>query len=338
MPKLLLPLAFLLITTTTIAQDRTRDFEITLPEQKVSNSLYNKITCIDGRYDTSFMGVVQLGLLNAKTKVVPRIPFPTQVENIMSSLVDSTAQQGELLLHLRQLSFAELTGSFSEKGYCYFRADLYARNQEQYQKISSIDTVLLVKAVDVTKALFRRGSKMITDLIQGSLLIRPTGSTSLSYADVTHIDDIEKKDIPVFNTTQYKDGLYLTYHSFFAQIPDGVIKVEKKKEKISSVKSPDSTGNYEKVKAKNIYAIVHEGQPFIATDYGYYPIRKENNDLLFTGKSKVTADAGDVIAAGAFFGIIGSLLAANSSSIFEMKIDHLNGGFIRLKEITTPVE
>ncbi len=36
-------------------------FEIELPEQKIANSLYNNIEYIDSRYDTSNMGIVQLG-------------------------------------------------------------------------------------------------------------------------------------------------------------------------------------------------------------------------------------------------------------------------------------
>ncbi len=82
-----------------------------------------------------------------------------------------------------------------------------------------------------------------------------------------------------------------------------------------------------------MYAFVYKGQPFVATEYGYYPLQKINDDFYFTGKAKVTANTGDVIAASLFFGIIGGLIASNSEATFEMKIDHLNGGFIRLKEI-----
>jgi hypothetical protein len=39
-----------------------------------------------------------------------------------------------------------------------------------------------------------------------------------------------------------------------------------------------------------------------------------------------------------FFGIIGSLIASDAEASFEMKIDHGNGGFIRLREIKTNPE
>ncbi|HEX8462580.1 MAG TPA: hypothetical protein VF623_14165, partial [Segetibacter sp.] len=76
------------------------------------------------------------------------------------------------------------------------------------------------------------------------------------------------------------------------------------------------------------------GQAYIATDYGFYPLRKINSDYHFTGKAKVQANTGDVIAASLFFGILGGLIASsNSDATFDMKLDHINGGFIRLKEV-----
>ena len=128
-------------------------------------------------------------------------------------------------------------------------------------------------------------------------------------------------------------GLYETYESFRQQLPDKAVEVAIRKDKITDVKASGVDGKTQKVKSKDIYAIVHNGQPYIATDYGYYPLQKTGDDFYFTGKAKVTANAGDVIVAGVFFGIIGSLIASDASALFEMKLDHLNGGFMRIREI-----
>jgi hypothetical protein len=264
--------------------------------------------------------------------VVPKIPFSLQLTNVISSLIDSTAQEGELLFQLRQLSFAEITGAMSEKGYCYLKAAIYSKTNDQYQKLGSIDTVILVKAMDVTKALFRRGSKTITDFIANNLIKKADEPDYYSSSDIVNLDSLEKRKIIVYNTSAYSDGLYETYKSFMNQVPDKQITVEMKSEKMS-VKAPDQNGKPEKIKAKDIYAIVYKGQPYIATEYGYYPLQKTGDDFFFTGKAKVTANTGDVIVAGVFFGLIGSLIASDAEATFEMKIDHLNGGFIRLREI-----
>ena len=332
--KLLLPVLILLFTTANLlSQNRAEDFEISLPEIKISNSLYKTIHCIDSRHDTTYMGIVQLGAFNKKARVVPEIPFCVQLTNLVSALIDNSAKEGELLFQLRQLSFAEITGAMSEKGYCYLRASIYSKANNRYQKLNSIDTVILIKTMDVTRALFRNGSKTITDFISKSLLKSPADLNDYSFNDIINIDSIEKRKITVYNTAVLSDGLYENYQSFMNQVPDKKITVEMKKQNISQVKTIDQDGKSEKVKAKDIYAIVHNGQPYIATDYGYYPLQKTGDDFFFTGKAKVSANTGDVIAASFFFGIIGGLIASDAEAVFDMKLDHMNGGFIRLREI-----
>jgi hypothetical protein len=321
------------------AQSRSEGFELILPEQKVQNSLYNAIKYLDSRYDTTQMGIVQLGAFNKKAKVVAKTPIATQLTGVLNSLVDTTrAKEGELLFQLRQLSFAEITGATSEKGYCYLKAALYANTGSAYHKLSSIDTVIYIKSMDVTKALFRNGSKTITNLIANNLEKEASDTQLLSFTDIVHMDSLEKSSIALYNTAQYQEGLYESYQSFKKQAPDQQITVEMKGDKISSVKTFDENGKSVKVKAKDIYAVVYKGQPFIATEYGYYPLQKISDDFLFTGKAKVTANTGDVIAASLFFGIIGGLIASDAEATFEMKIDHTNGGFIRLREIKNLAE
>ena len=321
------------------SQKSTEDFKLSLPDQKISGSLYNKIKFIDSRYDTSNFGIVQLGAFNRKARVIPKTHLSQQLSDVLAALTDSTAGNGELLLYVTQFNFAEVTGAMSEKGYCYVRATLYSLNSNRYKKITGTDTVILIKSMDVTRALFRNGSKLITDLISQNLLKSPDNTESYSYNEVLRMDSIEKSKLKIYNTGEYTDGVYTTYETFKSQVPDKQATVEMKEGKISSVKTPGESGKMEKVKSKNIYAVIYQGHPFIATEYGYYPLYKRNDDFYFTGKAKTAAHTGDIIAAGIFFGIIGELIASNSAdATFEMKIDHINGGFIRLREIKTSTE
>lgn len=320
------------------AQNRTRDFAITLPEQRISNSLYSRITVIDGRFDTSHMGVVQMGAFNARAKVIPVVPFPVQLQNVLQGLTDSSASAGELLLHLHQLSFAEVTGAVSERGYYYFSADLYARNNDSYQMLGKIDTVVMIKAMDVTKALFRHGSNTIHSFLGQHLQRKPASEEQFSYDDILNMAEIEKKKIKLYTTDAYVNGIYNSYTSFFSQVPDRQATVEMKKGNISKIRITDSTGKIQKLSSDDIYAVVHEGIAYIATEYGYYLLRKENSDFYFIGKAKVTASTGSVVAASMFFGVIGGLIASNAHADFEMKIDHRNGGFVRLREIVVPAQ
>jgi hypothetical protein len=57
-------------------------------------------------------------------------------------------------------------------------------------------------------------------------------------------------------------------------------------------------------------------------------------DFCFTGKAKLAASSNDVMMASMFFGVIGSLIASSgTNAVFEIKTDHLSGGFVRVKEV-----
>lgn len=88
------------------------------------------------------------------------------------------------------------------------------------------------------------------------------------------------------------------------------------------------------MKPKELYALVYEGKPYIATAYGYYTLEKSGNDFFFTGKAKVTANSSDVIAASILFGVVGGMIATNASGIYEMQIDHVNGEFIPIRAVS----
>ncbi|MEO6497753.1 MAG: hypothetical protein ABIN95_02015, partial [Mucilaginibacter sp.] len=181
----------LLLSCTGIYAQHTEKFELDLPVEKIKNSLYNTISFLDSRSDTTTVGIIQTGAFNRRTIVVPARPFRQQLTAVLNAFTDSTAAQGELLFNLRQFSFAEITGAVSEKGYCYLRAELYAKNAAQYQKLGMVDTVLLIRGIDVTNGLLRRGSNLVTGLIARNLATRPNSASDYySFNDVVHIDSI----------------------------------------------------------------------------------------------------------------------------------------------------
>lgn len=333
MKPIVLLTMYLAVGSNVFSQEKKHYFEINLPEKKVPGSLYNSIRLLDAREDTTQMGIVQKGAFNAKAKVIAARPLASQFTDIMNVLIDSSAKTGELLFQLRQLSFAEITGAMGEKGYCYVRASLYTPLADQYKQLATIDTVVLIKSSwDVTKPMFRNGSKVISDFIADHLLT-DSGAAVFTYNDILQIDSIEKSHTKIYVDTGFKNGIYNTWYSFKQQVPDKSAIAEFKNGKLKTVKTPGEDGKAEKIKSKDMYAVVVDGRPYIATEYGFYDLERKNGDLFFTGKAKVTANTGEVIAAGIFFGVIGSLIASNAESVFEMKIDHLNGGFVRIKEI-----
>lgn len=315
------------------AQMDTEPYSFQLPEKKVVNSFYNSISVVDARTDTTNLGIIQTGAFNKKNLLVPKEPISVQFKNILAALTDNTAKSGDLLIQVRRLAFSEVTTAWSEKGYFTFRAEVYAKQNDIFKKLSTIDTLLTVSAVDVTNKNLKKGSEIIADFIAANLYKQPIdGIENYSTKDLAKIDSIEKRAIKLYTTDAYVDGVYLNYYMFREQTPNSKIMVDGDEIKKNNVKMTDSAGVWRKVKLTSVYALVYKGKPYIATEYGYFPLKKVNNNFIFTGKGNVAT--GNSITMGyLLFGTVGGLIAASEKSNFEMKIDHNNGEVIRLKEI-----
>ena len=316
------------------SQNVIQPFEFSKPPSQTSNSLYNSIKLIDIRKDTSQLGVVQLGAFNKKAKVVAVNSLQEQLSHLMQNSIDISAKDGELLLLLRRFNLSETVGGMSEKGFCVLRAILFAKNKSRYEKIDSIDRFVTVASLDVTKELLKQGSGLLSNFVIDNLTKPSSNALFYAYEDLFHFDSIEKAVLPVYQGI-YRDGLYKSFQSFANQTPDvESMAVElTKSNNIKSVKTDDQ--HNEKIKSNEFYALVHKQQPYIITDYGFYPLEKRGSDFYFSGKIKIPANSGDVTAATLMFGLVGGLMASGGSSAsYEMRIDHVNGSFIRLKKLS----
>nr|WP_294944400.1 hypothetical protein [uncultured Mucilaginibacter sp.] len=331
-------LFFLLFCTGAVAQN-TINFEFSPSETRISNSLYNTINVIDTRGDTRNWGYVQTGVHNYVTTVVHHEPISTEIKQVFASLISTDAGNSELLLQIRQLSFAEVTSVTGEYGYCTVKVEMYVKNGDRYQQLNSLDTLIRMRSsIDVTNSLLRSGSRQLTAFIQASLLSRPAnGARVYTYNDIAHIDSIEKKAITLYNTTAYTNGLYLTYQSFKNQVPDkqGII-IENDYVYPGFVKAPDEKEKLKDVKLKKTYAIVYKGTPYIVTEFGFYPLTKINNEFMFTGMAKTPPSTATLKIVNGMFGGTGTLATSGNEGIFEIMIDHQNGLLIKLKEIPQP--
>lgn len=328
----------LLITTFVFSQNRTEDFVISLPETKAPTSLYKTIKLIDARIDSTSMGIVQKGAFNVKARVVPTTPLRTQFQNLLNAINNNDAKDGELVVYLKQFSFAEITGMVSEKGYCYVQAFLFSKNDEgKYQAIDKVDTVIVHSSMDVTKATMRKGSELLTKFITNNINKKNVNSESYSYSEIKDFDKIQKLKYNLYANQNLTEGLYANFENFRDQKPTDI--------KISNVKKVDDkivqvyfseNGKDKTINKSNYYALVYEGAPYIFSelDGGFKKLTKsDDGDYYFKGRIKTNAKTGDVMVASVFFGIIGGLIASDASANFDLKLDYLNGGFIPVKEI-----
>lgn len=321
------------------AQKRTEDFTISLPTQKLNRSFYKTITVIDNRIDTASIGIVQQGALNTKARVVPTSPLSNQFQSVLNSVNGENAEDGSLVLYLKQLYFAEVSKAFTEFGYCYFQGFLFAKNEDgTYSLLEKTDTVVDHKAADVTKEILRKGSDMLGEFIAKNASRKPeTTEPHYTFDQIKKFDDIDKQSISLFNSSQLKDGVYEDYLSFKSQQPQQEITNVKFYGNMPKIVRIYETvdGKEREIKKDDIYAIIYKGEPYI-----YLPIEnlftkaeKRDNDYYFVGKLRSGGPNKGNLSIGMFFGAVGVLLASNPAYPFEQKIDYINGAFIPIKEI-----
>jgi hypothetical protein len=332
MNKLLLLLFIpIAIANKTSAQTYPENFIIPVSSHVIHNSLYKTIGFIDSRPTD--------GLLTRKPKRVTAIPISNQLNNLMDSVTDSTAKDGALLLQLRLLNFAEVSGTINQKGTCYLRAILYSKKGDLYQKINSIDTSVGIQvSPNLSKGALSNGGKIISAFVINNLVQESTDSTLYSLNDIKKVDSAEKAQLKLYTTLTYTDGLYNSYESFKNQMPDKqIIKADTNMNgNVFTVKIIDN-GQKVKIKPKDMYAVVYKGVPYMATKYGCYRMQKENGNFFFTGDLETKSDIGESVTNGAAFGLLGGVASLGEETTYDMRLDNVNGKFIRLKQIDTSV-
>lgn len=335
MKKEIYSIVFFVLFTAASAQEKIKYFELDFNGKKIENSSFNAITFLDSREDTSNMGVVRIGALNKEAQVEPNGSFASQLNNLLLNISGTGAQQKELLFQLRRLKFVEKTDEGKEYGYCFFRANLYAQNETNYTVISSIDTFIVVEASDVTKLIIEAANTTIVNFLSIALKNKYSSNSVLTFNEIVKIDSIEKLKIKVYNVSNYTDGVYKTFESFKAQIPDFTLfSITFEDGEITELKAKNKKGKVVKVKSENVYAIVNKGNPYVSAQFGYYPLVKNNNDFYFIGDDKLNFIKGQIVKNNSIFSTTEYIYSSiPMTAVFEIKIDHMNGKFMRVREM-----
>jgi hypothetical protein len=318
-----------------VAQQPVRYFELTPPQRKVTGSLYRHIEFLDSRPDTALIGPIQIGgFNNIDARLTFKTPIQPQLQRLIDSMDDPTARDGSLLFQLRDISFVEPW----RIRYLFVKATLYVRTDSGYRKLSTIDLTDLIKDYEVGVEVNQIVNQQLDGFIAAALTRPAADSTVYTLRDITHIDSIEEHSLPLYTAPSFTDGIYLHYTSFSRQVPDkqGVIKA-KKDGTISSVHILDDSARSVKLRSKDVYAIVYKGKPYIATEYGFYPLERVRDNFFFTGDIRVAATSNDYMMAFGFTGLIGIFAASRGyEETYDLLIDPLTGNFVHLRRIGPP--
>ena len=321
---------FLLLPCTSLfSQDISSVFQLTAPQRKPVRSLYKTIIFFDSRQDTT-IGTYLTGPDNKTVKLVLKATAQSQLVNILNAYTDAGSGNGAILFQLKRFSFAEP----ARTRYCYLSAAIYALKDAGYVKLASLDTTLVITfAAEFTSVLAQEGSQVIDDFIAKAILLPATDAVVYSYDDLVHMDSVEKRRIPVYNTNSYTEGLYGTYNAFMNQRPDVRGEVKEKSDGKLSIRILDP--KWEDPKGLvHIFAVVYKGVPYVVTHYGDYPLQKQNDDFYFTGKLRVTPATDGKAGVDVSSGLMGILPSADKAD-YRVLLDHTSGEFIHLQVLDT---
>jgi hypothetical protein len=301
----------LLLTQQVVYAQHDKQFKLIPFETKISDSRYNSLHVIDSRTDKSNLGLIRVGAFDRKTKLTTDTSLSVQLSKWFNANIDQKTGSGKLVLHLRQFFVLEASSII---GNCILRAGLYKLENNRYSKIRDIDTLIGVRSgLDVTDKLLKQSSSLLTNFIAQSTVCEPLANTeSFSYDDLTQkLDSLEKKQLKLYNTATYTDGLYLTYNSFKRQVADKNVVVQHfnfDDINLADIKAPDEKGKLKEVNRRKIYGFVFMGQPYIAGSYAYCTLKKVKDEFIFTGEINNTMP-GDPSQVGLFFGAVVYLFA-----------------------------
>jgi len=331
---------FCLLLLQATAQESTIRFSLNPPAEKITGSLYSTIAVTDIRYDSSNLGMVQQGFSKKNYTVVPDTSFNVQAQKVLDAIAPG-AGNGHLLMLLRFFKFTELMDRSKQTGYCYFRANMYAKKDGRYFPLSVIDTAIVIRRssyAELNALLFKESSHAITAFISKNLVIAPVNADSYTLEQLVQVDSIEKRAIPIYSASSFKDGIYLTYPSFKNQVPDLEIKsVDTSDNEIAMLHAKKQDGGTLRVNPRELYAVIHAGTIYMPAGRGYGILKKRDNDFYLKGEAAVTYDnvAGHKIVGAVLLGAPGILSNPKASyRHFEMKLDHLDGLLIKIRELS----
>lgn len=316
------------------AQKQREEFTISLPTKKADKSYYKTIKLLDRRMDTTSLGIVRKGLLNNPANLFASQPLSDQFQDVLNSLNGENAENGTLVLYLRQFYFAEM----AVHGYFYFQAFLFSKNEDAtYSLLDQVNLAIDHKAKsNVTKEILQKGSEFLVDLIAVNASKKPQTSNHYTYQQIKDFEGVAKESISIFNSSELKDGVYNDYQALINQLPSKEITHVKFYGNAPKIVRIYETvdGKEKEIKKEGIYAIIYKGElyPYLSIENLFTKAEKRDNDYYFVGKIKAAPNSANILPSFSY-GSIGVSWTSSPIIPFEMKIDYFNGDFIPIKEV-----
>lgn len=190
--------------------------------QVSGNSHCNKLRVIDMREDKKILGHLKVGYFNRNANVVTEQPLPEMLVQHFDRMI-ATVDKGneELLLVLYCLEMEDRPNK-EEIGIFHFDGDFFRGSGDQYIFAGRVDSLYEVgDKWDVSKRLTEGAQITIGKLLARFALMDMKAYQKTSYSEAKALSRrIDKKMFfPIYNTTEYKEGIYLNVEQFLNHKP-----------------------------------------------------------------------------------------------------------------------
>ena len=328
-----------------VAPKRYKDFNIVNNKSQLNNSLYKHIEIIDDRTDTNSLG--HLFLENTFSdfdrlyEIKNKIPFNKQIKQLFNNAASDAKSSDTIVLQFRNIFFNQILLNSGHASYFHLRFNTHQKHNNFYYPLSRIDTTINFDNFfrQSNRKLVRKSLKVFTQKILSNFSIQSDTSLAYNHYEISKIDSIEKNYLPLYTKKQLEDGIYLNYESFKNQQPDKLFYIDSSESaEIKELHEIDLDGNLKKIKIKKIYALVSNGKAFISSLKKLIPITKVNDDYFFTNRVFIsTSDTEfitkyDSLSKKVINFISFKDLTLSNKRTFLLKIDHLNGSFIKMEQ------
>jgi len=336
MKRILFTLLFITLIAFQLKGQKKSDFDITIPDIKIEGSKYNDLQYIEARPNPGDMGFVYVNFWSGVQEATLSSSLESQFRSLIKAMVNPNTGTKKLAVQMRALQFDVGRGSKESKGTCKLRLSLYEADNDKYYYLNTLDTLYITARDKVRES----ASSILTTFIADNLsLTAEEGEKALNLDEVMDIDFYERNNTPFYTDDFLPDGVYNSYRSLKILNPDilsDITIVKQEGDDLKEVKIQDTNkpGKQKSLKAKEVYAIVVDGIPYISFDGDFHKAYKQDGDWRFIITRKV---AGSGFSLGVGVGVggrrsggaigLGIPIGGEKENI-EIFIDQLNGEFI----------
>jgi len=309
-------------------------------------SVFTKVHVINNLEEEQLLGFVQKGAFNKRQEI--RYDGKGSVADAVAKFFISTEPSGldkrpqELVLVLNELFMSETTGDFSETGRLKLSLRLFSERHGKYSELFALDSIYTYKGLDVTKKLLGALNEELCVIVKKAMTAQQdlkTGTVQYSMEDLYKLDSLEKLTIPFYLTEAPAMGIYKDYKSLKSNNPDSSkIVVDASDLRKIKVFKIYKNGRKIKLESEGMYAVSDGKNLYKATAKNFYEIRKEGMDFYYDRPASIAeSNSGGVLAAGAAFGLMGSLIMSGASgnrvNWYKFKINYRRGNSIPISVV-----